>query len=807
MRLSLEQCAAWMGGRLIATAGNFTTSPNPHLTGAPDLASETWSMTLPPRLAVTRDTGNTPDEMNGELLDYEATAGFGSEQATGYSINSRTVAPGELFFAVAGDRFDAHQFVAGALGSGAVAAVVAEDRLHLLGPAAGPLIVVDDPLSALQRLGAAVRQQWGGTLVGVTGSAGKTTTKEMVAAVLGAGHRVLKSAGNLNNHFGVPLQLLRLEPEDRYAVIEMGMSAAGEIALLAALARPNWGVVTNVGVAHAANFPDGIEGIARAKRELVEALPPDGIAFLNADDPRVAAFAQAFAGRSILVGLDEGAAVRAATVDERGAEGLSMLVEAREDRMPGYAAGREAVGPADAVTSAPSALPTEVHLQFLGAHNAGNALLALAVGFAAGVPLAQGAAALAALAPGDRRGELIEHAGARILNDCYNANPAAMSAMIHALAGLPAERHILVAGEMLELGPDTGTLHAACGAQAAAAGVDWVIGVQGAALALAEEAARHGTRALFLETAEDAGAWLRRELRPGDAVLIKGSRGVHLGACSCDTYGRVAGAAVHTLAGSLLSLHLSGNHPTPEPRILTAMHHAELPEPTRPLRRDLVLLCALASTLLALHILMGNGYGFHRDELQFLDDARHLGWGFAAYPPLTAFSGRLAIGLFGISPGVFRLPAALVNACTLVLAGLMARQLGGRRFAQVTAVCAAFPVALLFSSVLQYNTFDFLAWNLILVFTLSVLRTGNSRFWARRGRGRRHRRALEVLGRHPSRRPAPRPRAAAQPAPSPPQPLVLGRGPRGCSHRGAQPAVARAPPLPNPPNGAFHSHA
>lgn len=298
--------------------------------------------------------------------------------------------------------------------------------------------------------------------------------------------------------------MLRLEPEHAYAVIEMGMSKAGEIALLASLARPDWGVVTNVGAAHMQNFADGIDGVVLAKRELIDALSPEtGIAFLNADDARVAGFARSFRGRVILAGLSDTADVRATVVEELGAGGLRMRVRAGAEQ-------------------------AEVHLQLLGAHNAGNALLALAVGLEAGVSLAEGAAVLATLTPGDKRGELLHVRGALLVDDCYNSNPAALSAMIRALMQLPGQRHILIAGEMLELGAETVLLHAACGEQAALAGADWVIGVQGAALALAEAAAKAGVPALFLETAEEAGAWLRRELRAGDAVLVKGSRGVRL---------------------------------------------------------------------------------------------------------------------------------------------------------------------------------------------------------------------------------------------------------------------------------------
>ncbi len=294
----------------------------------------------------------------------DSTASFDSSVATGYSIDTRTLQPGDLFFAIRGDRFDAHEFVAGALSTGACAAVVARDRLaEIEDPVrTRPLLAVEDPLLALQSLAAAVRQHWGGRVVGITGSAGKTTTKEAVAAVLSAQFRVLKSKGNLNNHFGLPLQVLKIEPEDQVAVIEMGMSAAGEIARLAEIAKPDWGVVTNVGTAHAENFPDGVAGIARAKSELIASLPAEGIAFLNADDPHVSRFGSAFGGRVVRFGLDATAEVRATDIEENGVSGTRFQIKAE---------GRRA----------------EVRLALLGRHNVTNALAAVAVGLAAGIPL------------------------------------------------------------------------------------------------------------------------------------------------------------------------------------------------------------------------------------------------------------------------------------------------------------------------------------------------------------------------------------------------------------------------------------
>jgi UDP-N-acetylmuramoyl-tripeptide--D-alanyl-D-alanine ligase len=435
-------------------------------------------------------------------------------ETTGYSIDTRTLAPGDLFFAIRGERFDAHDFVADALSKGACAAVVAAAKARDLLPVAHahPLLLVEDPLVALQTLAAAVRRHWGKLVVAVTGSAGKTTTKEAIATVLATQFRVLKSKGNLNNHFGLPLQLLKLAPEDEMAVIEMGMSAAGEIAALCHIASPDWGVVTNVGNAHAEGFPDGIAGVARAKYELVAGLSPQAreraVAFLNADDAYVSQFGRDFPGRAVYYATRSVAVavadVHAEEVEELGPAGSKFR----------------------AVTADDGSVP--VRLALLGRHNIANALAAIAVGMHAGIPLARCAAAIASLKPEDKRGELIEWHGATIINDCYNSNPEALQSMIGTLAAVPAARRILVAGEMLELGRRARHLHRECGQAAAAAGIDVVIGVRGLAQEIVAGADGAGTTAIFVETPQAAGEWLKQNLKTGDAVLLKGSRGVRL---------------------------------------------------------------------------------------------------------------------------------------------------------------------------------------------------------------------------------------------------------------------------------------
>ena len=431
--------------------------------------------------------------------------GSPTREATGYSIDSRTLKPGELFFAVRGDRFDGHDFVGSALERGASAAVVAKSKVLELPEAVRQqtLLIVDEPLITLQTLAAAVRRHWGKRVIGITGSAGKTTTKEAVATVLGARFQVLKSQGNLNNGFGLPLQLLRLEPEHEVAVIEMGMSNAGEIEALARIAVPNWGVVTNVGNAHAENFHDAIAGVARAKYELVASLPADGVAFLNCDDPYVSQFGRDFHGKTIYFGKGPCADLRADSLEELGIEGLRIHVRAGQHE-------------------------ADVQLHLLGQHNVSNALAAIAVGLEAGIPLDSCAAALATLEPGDKRGQTLAVREATIINDCYNSNPEALKAMIQTLMSMPGQRHILVAGEMLELGHESEALHKSCGEAAASAGVDIVLGVRGDAAHIVEGARQAGAEAIFVETPEQAGAWLRRNLRERDVVLLKASRGVRL---------------------------------------------------------------------------------------------------------------------------------------------------------------------------------------------------------------------------------------------------------------------------------------
>jgi UDP-N-acetylmuramoyl-tripeptide--D-alanyl-D-alanine ligase len=287
----------------------------------------------------------------------------------------------------------------------------------------------------------------------------------------------------------------------------MGMSNAGEIAALAKIAAPNWGVVTNVGWAHAENFSDGISGIARAKYELIEALSADGVAFLNCGDAYVSQFGRNFAGKTVFYGSGPCAEPHAEEIFEVGQEGSRFQVFAGEESLP-------------------------VRLALMGRHNITNAMAAIAVGLEAGISLAECVAAVETLTAGKKRGEVRQIRGATVIDDCYNSNPEALKSMIATLASMPLPkvggRRILVAGEMLELGRESSELHRSCGEFAAQKGIDIVVGVRGKALHIVEGAKAAGAEAIFLETPEAAGEWLRRELREGDAVLLKASRGVRL---------------------------------------------------------------------------------------------------------------------------------------------------------------------------------------------------------------------------------------------------------------------------------------
>jgi UDP-N-acetylmuramoyl-tripeptide--D-alanyl-D-alanine ligase len=431
-------------------------------------------------------------------------------RVAGVSIDSRTLRRGELFVAIHGPRHDGHDHVASALDQGALAAVVAELEAHRYGEGIrNRSIIVGDTFEALKELARAARKAWGGKIAGVTGSVGKTTTKEMLAALLGAQLRVLKSEGNFNNEYGLPLTLFRLEETDQAAVLEMGMSRRGELARLAAIARPDVGVVTRVAPAHLEFFAS-VDEIALAKRELIEGLNGhDSTAVLNADDPRVTAFGAFAPGRVLTYGIDRPAFFSAAAIEDRGALGSAFDYVSPEGRV-------------------------RLELPVPGRHAIYNALAALAAASVWNIGAAEAQSVFRTLRVPAMRGELLRFSnGAALINDSYNSSPAALEAMVAVLAATPNfQRRILAAGEMRELGVASPVLHREAGVFTAKTGkVDWVIGVEGDAKEIVEGAIDAGIpreQTKFFASSQEAAAFLEDFLTAGDVLLVKGSRGVQM---------------------------------------------------------------------------------------------------------------------------------------------------------------------------------------------------------------------------------------------------------------------------------------
>ena len=453
-------------------------------------------------------------------------------RVAGVSIDSRTIRRGELFIAIHGPRHDGHDFVADVLESGAVAAVVAEPVVsRYSGWQQDRCITVPDTLAALHDLARAVRKEWGKKICGITGSVGKTTTKEILAALLGTKLRVLKSEGNFNNEYGLPLTIFRLEDEHDAAVLEMGMSFPGELKRLATIAWPDVAIETRVAPAHLMNF-SSVDEIALAKRELVEGLNgPNSLAVLNSDDLRVAAMAKVAPGRVIFYGVETPAEYRAEEIEDRGALGSAFTLVHKGKR-------------------------TRMEMSLPGRHVVWNALAAMAAASEWGIGVDEAQRVLPNLPTPAMRGQLIRFTnGFALINDAYNSSPAALQAMCGLLAATPGfQRKILAAGEMRELGPASGQLHREGGEFAGRTGkIDVVIGVQGDAQQLVEGAIAAGVpraSTKFFATPDSAAEFLLGIVRPGDLLLVKGSRSLKmerivealLGRFAPEDAGRKAGA-------------------------------------------------------------------------------------------------------------------------------------------------------------------------------------------------------------------------------------------------------------------------
>jgi UDP-N-acetylmuramoyl-tripeptide--D-alanyl-D-alanine ligase len=442
------------------------------------------------------------DAAGGRLV-----AGNGDRAVDGFSIDTRTIAPGDLFIAIRGERFDGHAFVEAALAAGACGVVASRPEAIDVAVGKGAIAIeVRDTTRALQDVARHVRRASGARVVAITGSAGKTTTKEVTAALLAGRYRVFRNRGNLNNHIGLPLSLLELRTRPEVAVVELGMNHAGEIRTLVGIAEPEVRVWTNVSEVHAEFFAS-VDAIADAKAEIFEGASADSVLVANADDARVMARVPRFAGRLVTFGIEARADVSAREVRDLGLDGTEAVVET--------AAGRAAL-----------------RSPLLGRANLANVLAAIGVGLQFGVPLDELVLRARDLEPAAHRGDVLRlPGGVTVIDDSYNSNPAALRRALEVLRQESrAARRIAVLGEMLELGDRSRALHEECGAAAAGAGLSRLVTIGGAAAdAMARAAVRAGMApdavAHFPDVASALPSILA-QVRSGDLVLVKGSRGI-----------------------------------------------------------------------------------------------------------------------------------------------------------------------------------------------------------------------------------------------------------------------------------------
>ena len=446
--------------------------------------------------------------MGGTLVG--APFALGTSKFAGAASDSREVKPGRLFFALPGERVDGFEFCAAAAQAGAAAVVVAEGRGRPAGCEGIPVIAVADPRKALGDLAAAVRQQYRGRVVGVTGSNGKTTTKELIAAALGSAGSVLRTQGNLNTDVGLPLTVLESTGKEDFWVLEMAMRAPGEIAYLARIAEPHVGLVTNVAGAHLGRL-GSLDAVARAKGEIFGGLAPDGIAVLPVDEPRL---------EPLVAHLPE------ARQRRFGFSGASSARVRIMEFIPAGAAG-------SIVRLSVGCQPMVVRLPLAGEHNARNAAAALAVAEALEIPLLPAAAALETATLPPHRSHALALAGRTVLDDCYNANPTSMSAALRTLVGSAGRfgRAFAILGDMLELGDEAAALHEAIGREAVTIGVAGLAAVGSLGAEIAKGAIAAGLpagRALALADPEAAAQAVSTWSAPGDWILVKASRGMRL---------------------------------------------------------------------------------------------------------------------------------------------------------------------------------------------------------------------------------------------------------------------------------------
>ena len=429
-------------------------------------------------------------------------AASGGKLFRGISTDTRKLQPGSLFIALVGERFDGHDFIAQAVAKGA-AGVIAGRPVQV--PDNVAVIEVADTLAALQALARFHRQRFLIPVIAVTGSNGKTTTKDMLAAVLSSRFNVLKTEANFNNEIGLPLTLLKLEASHEAAVVEMGMRARGEICQLTEIALPTVGVVTNVGETHM-EILGSVENIAMAKAELVEAITHNDLVVLNADDPHVRAMETKTEAKVVFYGLQPEAVVRAENISNSGNDELVTKFDCCSPR---------------------GSFPVVLHT--VGIHNVYNALAAIATGWELGLKPAELQAGIGSFVPGAMRLEVKRYGEYTVINDVYNASPLSMAAALDTLAAMTRGRKIAVLGDMLELGEAAKEAHRRIGRQAAAVGIDIVLTVGELAKHIADAACEDGVKiAQAFAGHQEATLVLRGLLQPGDYILLKGSRGMKM---------------------------------------------------------------------------------------------------------------------------------------------------------------------------------------------------------------------------------------------------------------------------------------
>jgi UDP-N-acetylmuramoyl-tripeptide--D-alanyl-D-alanine ligase len=452
--------------------------------------------------------------MDGRLL-----MAAGESLFSGAAIDSRKVRAGELFFALRGARTDGHGFVGAALERGASAAVIDRARAGEV-DAGARRIEVADPFSALHALTRHARRRVPRQLVGVTGSAGKTTTKELLAAMLARRFRTAASPGNLNNLYGFPLALLGVADDTEWMVAELGMSEPGELGRISELARPDAVVLINVLPVHL-EFFGTLERIAEAKAEIFEGLRPGGVVVANADDPQVVRVTR----RRIAASGGEVAWYSMAGSPPAGDGDLTLRLRDLESPFSGQPGSRFVLEPGPAAAGGD---PVEIRLPLVGRHNVENCLAAATAAYRFGVPLDAIAEAAAAAVPAQWRGVLRRAGAAQVYDDSYNSNPDAIARSLEAVAQLPAKRRWAVLGDMLELGPEGPRFHREAGQRAARLGFDPVVGVGELAREMVAGAAAEGAVTAWFASAAEAASFASKEIRAGDLLLVKGSRGVGL---------------------------------------------------------------------------------------------------------------------------------------------------------------------------------------------------------------------------------------------------------------------------------------